>query len=217
MIIEEYNHLFFEYDDLDREIATEMIRTAEQMYENLVLQFGLSDSQEKYTLTLCPDVRTFIVKAGKTEASYQSWMVGNANRSMKSLCILSPRVVRDRSFEDMLRIVKHEITHIVFQALNPKDPDEMSMCMTEGIAVYMAEQIYTNRLDMQNYPMMKGLDDEEFFYENDGYNYSGVYVGFLIRKYGKDVFKSIYAETENLDDYLYDGYEKDAIRSFLPG
>ena len=117
----------------------------------------------------------------------------------------------------MLRIVKHEITHIVFQTLNPKDPDEMSMCMTEGIAVYMAEQIYTNRLDMQKYPLMKELDDEEFFYENDGYNYSGVYVGFFIRKYGKEIFKSIYAEMENLDDYLYDGYEKDAIRSFLPG
>ena len=41
-----------------------------------------------------------------------------------------------------------------------------------------------------------------------------MYVGFLIRKYGAKAFRNVYAETEHFDDYLYDGYEIDAIKSF---
>ena len=213
MIIEEHNHLFFEYDEADKDISTMIIQIAEDMYDRLISQFELSDFEDKYTLTLCPDVKTFIEKSGKTEETYQPWMVGNANRKRRSLCILSPKV-SDRSFEDMLAVVKHEVTHIALNALNPKDPDDMSMCLTEGIAVYMAEQIYPNRLDLTDCPGVKELDDEEFFYEHDGYNYAGVYVGFLIRKYGEKAFRNVYAETESFDEYLYDGYEVDAIRSF---
>ena len=89
----------------------------------------------------------------------------------------------------MLRIIKHEITHIALNDLNPKGPDDMSICLTGGAAVYLAEQIYPNRLDVQEYPRIKDLDDEECFYEHDRYNYLGVYVGYLIRKYGIQVFK----------------------------
>lgn len=215
MIIEEHNHLLYEYDETDKDISTLIVQIAEDMYDRLISQFELSDLEEKYTLTICPDIKTFIEKSGKTEETYQSWMVGNANRKKRSLCILSPRIVSDRSLEDMLGVVKHEVTHIALNALNPKDPDDMSMCLTEGIAVYMAEQIYPNRLDISDCPGVKELDDEEFFYEHDGYNYSGVYIGFLIRKFGEKAFRNIYAETECFEDYLYDGYEIDAIKSFV--
>ena len=214
MTIEEHNHLIFEYDEVDKDISSMIIQIAEDMYDRLMPQFELSDLEGKYTLTICPDIKTFIEKSGKSEETYQSWMVGNANRKKHSLCILSPRIVSDRSLDDMLRVVKHEVTHIALNALNPKDPDDMSMCLTEGIAVYMAEQIYPDQLDITDYPRVKDLDKEEFFYEHDGYNYSGVYVGFLIRKYGAKAFRNVYAETEHFDDYLYDGYEIDAIKSF---
>ncbi|MBQ6552359.1 MAG: hypothetical protein IJL83_01895 [Clostridia bacterium] len=215
MITEEHNHLFFAFDEIDKDISAMIIQIAENMYDRLISQFELPDSKEKYTLTICPDIKTFMEQSGKAEETYQPWMVGNANRTKRSLCILSPRIVSDRSLEDMLCVVKHEITHIALNALNPKDPDDMSMCLSEGIAVYMAEQIYPNRLDINNFPKVKELDDEKFFYEHDGYNYSGVYIGFLIRKYGTKVFSNIYAETECFDNYLYDGYEIDAIKSFI--
>ncbi len=59
------------------------------------------------------------------------------------------------------------------------------------------------------------LNDEDYFYENAGYDYSGVYMGYLIRKYGKEAYKKVYSESEPLEKYIYNGFEDDAIDSFL--
>ena len=63
--------------------------------------------------------------------------------------------------------------------------------------------------------MADKLSDEEYFYENNGYLYSGVYVLYIIKKYGAEVYKRIYAGDEPLEKYLYEGFEKDAIQSLL--
>jgi len=71
MTIEGHNHLFFEYDEVDKDISSMIIQVAETMYDKLISQFELSDPDGKYTLTICPDIKTFIEKSGKTEETYQ--------------------------------------------------------------------------------------------------------------------------------------------------
>ena len=38
---------------------------------------------------------------------------------------------------------------------------------------------------------------------------------FPIRKYGKEAYKKVYSKSEPLEKYIYNGFEDDAIDSFL--
>lgn len=140
-------------------------------------------------------------------------MVGNTDYEEKILCLLSPNVVRDRTFEDMLKVCKHEVIHITLDQLG--DPDDAGILISEGAAVAFAEQISIPNLSLEDYPLANKLSDEDYFYENNGYLYSGVYVLYIIKKYGIDAYKRIYMKEEALDKYLYEGFEKDAIQSLL--
>lgn len=206
-------HFIFQYADHDIEAVKEIMDTAESMYDRVIKEFNIQPDDGHFDFVICPDVESFIQAAEKTEETYQPWMVGNANYEKRVLCILTPAAA-DRTLEDMLAVVRHEVVHIVFGNVSEKSPEEISPLISEGIAVYLAEQIYPNLLDKNSRPDALKLNDEDYFYENDGYNYSGVYMGFLIRKYGREVFKKIYSEKEKLETYLYDGFEEDAIDEF---
>ena len=69
---------------------------------------------------------------------------------------------------------------------------------SEGIAVALAGQIDANLLSETEYPDVQKLTEEDYFYENNGYLYSGVYVLQLISICGKDVFKDIYAGNDSI-------------------
>ncbi len=113
----------------------------------------------------------------------------------------------------MIKVCKHEVIHIAFGQL--ANPDAADIFIAEGIAVAFAEQINIPGLDPENYPPANMLSDEDYFYENNGYLYSGVYVLYIIKKYGADAYKRIYTQEDSLDKYLYEGFEKDAIQSLL--
>jgi len=183
------------------------------MYDRLIGEFNIVPDTERFTLIICPDTDSYIRDADKSAETYESWMVGNANYEKRKLCILST-AASDRSLEDMLGIVRHEVVHIVFGSLAEKSPDDVSPLIAEGGAVYLAEQVYPSLLDKADRPDAMKLNDEDYFYENEGYNYSGVYMGFLIRKYGKEAYKNVYSEKEPLEKYIYAGFEEDAIDSF---
>lgn len=140
-------------------------------------------------------------------------MVGNAEYNEKRICILSPNVVTDRSFDDMLSVIRHEIVHIAFDQLG--NADEVNLLLAEGIAVAVADQICLDELDETDYPEAKLLQDEDYFYDNGGYMYSGVYVLYFLKKYGTDVFKKLYAGEDNIDKYLYEGFELEAIKELI--
>lgn len=140
-------------------------------------------------------------------------MVGNENYENKTLCILSPNVVDDRSFDDMLAVVKHEIIYIAFDQL--QNENEANIMLAEGIAVACAGQIDQDKLNVNNYPDTRKLLDEAYFYENEGYLYSGVYVLHLLKQVGSDCFKRLYAGEDAIEKYLYEGFERDAIQSLV--
>lgn len=201
------------YDEKDANVMKQILSVIDSTYESIVSMFKLAETRDKFTLYICPDIQSFKKLTGKTDDEYQEWMVGNADYGNKKLCLLSPNIVRDRTLEDMLKVCKHEVIHIAFDQLG--NPDETDIFISEGIAVALAGQIDVSGLDAENYPSAGRLSDEDYFYENEGYLYSGVYVLYLIEKYGKDAYKRIYMQEEPLDKYLYEGFEKDAIQSLL--
>ncbi len=201
------------YDTKDNNIINQIIAALDSTYDNIIRIFNLKRDNHKFTLHICPDVQSFKTLAGKSDDEYEEWMVGNADYINRQLCILSPNVIHDRTFEDMLKVCKHEVIHIAFDQLCK--PDEIDIFIAEGVAVAFAEQINIPDLDLENYPMADKLSDEGYFYENNGYLYSGVYVLYIIKKYGADAYKRIYAKEDSLDKYLYEGFERDAIQSLL--
>ena len=210
----EGRHFLFKYKFQDCEFAQSVIETAESMYDKVTWDFDIEPDTELFTLVICPNTESFIIEAEKSTESYQSWMVGNANYEKRKLCILSPST-SDRSVDEMLAVVRHEVVHIAFGKVSDKSPDDVSPLISEGVAVYLAEQVYPDLLDKNTRPDALKLNYEDYFYENEGYNYSGVYMGYLIRKYGKEVYKKVYSESEPLEKYIYNGFENDAIDSFV--
>ena len=207
----EYFNVF--YDEKDANVIEQILSVTDDTYENITRVFNLKKEKTGFELYICPDVETFKILTGKSDEDYQDWMVGNADYENKRLCLLSPNVVQDRSFEDMLKVCKHEIIHIAFDQLC--NLGETDIFIAEGVAVAFAEQIDISSIEVDNYPLAKRLSDEDYFYENHGYLYSGVYALHIIKKYGVGTYKRIYVGEVALDEYLYDGFEEDAIRSLV--
>lgn len=209
----ETNYFSVFYDKADYNIIEQIVTLIDDTYDNIVKRFELKKDNNKFRFLLCPSRESFKKLTGKSDDEYEEWMVGNANYENRTLCILSPNIVNDRSFDDMLLVVKHEIIHIAFDQL--QNADEANIMIAEGIAVACAEQIYINELNDKNYPDARKLSDEQYFYENEGYLYSGVYTLYLLERVGIDSFKRIYAGEESVEKYLYDGFEKEAIQSLI--
>ena len=201
------------YSDIDINIIDRVIMEVDGMYESVINYFEMGKTAIAFDFYLCPDVETFKLYAMKSDEEYQNWMVGNTDYINNRICILSPRVVKDRSYEAMIKVIKHEIVHAAFCSL--ATPDKVSICVAEGIAVAFAEQIYLPCLNRDDYPKCIDLMDEEVFYKNNGYNYSGAYILYLLKKYGKDTFKNIYSGKENIEKYLFDDFEKEAISDLI--
>ena len=209
MKTKEIKHFYLEYTEDDQDIITSISNLIDDTYEETVNKFNLKADAEKFEFILCASVKSFIEKTGRRVEDYETWMVGNADYIKRKICILSPKVVTDRSYDDMLAVIRHEIVHIAFDSLS--NAEETNIMIAEGIAVALANQIDVTRINKEAYPNAWQLTDEDYFYENDGYLYSGVYVLYLIKKYGIDVFKRIYAGEESVEKYLYEGFEKEAI------
>ena len=206
-------YFIYSYDLANADFAKLVMETADNSYRDLCDAFEIQPAENIFRLEICPDVASFIRSSGKTEDSYQPWMTGNANYEKRTLCILSP-AASGFSEKEMLTVVRHEVVHIVFGHVSDKSPEDIPPLIAEGIAVYLAGQIDAEALNPGSRPDAEKLMDEDFFFDHDGYNYSGVYMGFLVQKYGRTAFKKLYAEEESLDRYLYKGFEEEAIAAF---
>lgn len=206
-------HFSVFYDESDRNVIEQIVMLIDDTYDRIIKRFELKADNPGYKFMLCPSRASFKQLTGKSDDEYEDWMVGNENYENRTLCILSPNVVDDRSFDDMLAVVKHEIIHIAFDQL--QNENEADIMLAEGIAMAFAGQIDLDKLNVNHYPDAGKLHDEAYFYENEGYLYAGVYVLHLLKQVGIDCFKRIYAGEEAIETYLYDGFERDAIQSLV--
>lgn len=180
----ETNYFSVFYDEADNNIIGQITAFMDDTYSNIVNRFGLQTGSSKFKFLLCPNRESFQKLTGKTDDEYEAWMVGNSDYEKRMLCILSPNIVNDRSFDDMLSVVKHEIVHIAFDQL--QNPDEANILIAEGIAVACAEQIDIKELNDTDYPDAGRLSDEQYFYENAGYLYADVNALHLLKQAGID-------------------------------
>ncbi len=207
----EYFDLY--YNEIDKDLIDEIIRIADSSFARVICDFNITVPNEMYSFFLCKDVEEYIACTGKKKEDYREWMVGWADYKLKKLCILSPRVVADRSPEDMKKVIVHEIVHIAFDSLG--NPDEANIFLGEGIAVAYAEQIESEYLNLNDYPTISDIYSEDGFYENNGYNYSGVYIKYFIELYGVECFKKVYIGEENIFKYVEEKFEYNAIAKYL--
>ncbi len=201
------------YDENDSDFIELFLSVIDSTYDSIIRIFHLEINHRKFTLHVCPDVQSFKRLTGISDDMYQEWMVGFADYTNENLCLISPNAVQDRTLEDMIKVGKHEVIHIALGQMC--NPDETDIFISEGVAVAFADQINIHNLSLENYPLAGKLTDETYFYENNGYLYSGVYVLHIIKKYGIDTYKQLYMRKEPLDKYLYEGFEKEAIQSLL--
>ena len=212
MYNEKTKYFDFYYKDIDTDVKDIVTRAIDEIYEKVTADFRVQVTDTKYEFYLCADVDDYLIYTGKAKEDYQEWMIGWADYETRRVCILSPRIVTDRSYEDVMKVIKHEIVHIALDSLG--NPDEISIWLAEGVAVSYAKQIEKKYLDNKKFPLILDIEDEDGFYNNDGYYYSGIYVWYLIQKFGTETFKKIYTGKEKLDKYYYDMFENEAIEAF---
>lgn len=205
-----FNVLYWEED---ASIINQIVSLIDSTYEEITTRFNLKTEDSGFNFFLCPNVKEYIIQTGKREEDYQEWMVGNAEYKERRICILSPNVVTDRSYEDMLSVIRHEIIHIAFDQLG--DADETNILIGEGIAVALANQVDKSVLSLTDFPEAEKLMDEDYFYDNAGYDYSGVYMSHLLSVVGVETFKKIYIGEENPIKYFTPDFEKDALMAIL--
>lgn len=197
----------------DADYGAKISTMIEEVYSQIATTFSISDSKETYRFVLCANVPEYLRETGKTVDDYEPWMVGWADHRQKKLCILSPRAVTDRTESEMDKVIVHEIVHIALDAL--ADPDDINICLAEGIAVFYANQIDKNEIDTENPPSFWSIYEEAGFYEFGGYQYSGIYVGHLLHRYGAEVFKALYTGKRDIHPYITETFEKDALTAFF--
>lgn len=205
-------HFCVFFEPIDQKYVQDFLVLIDGFYNKVANELNFSNG-EKFNFYLCPNVETYIELTNKTKESYQDWMVGWTDFEMKKICILSPRVVKDRTYEEMKKVICHEIVHIIFDSL--ASSNDTALWLSEGIATLFANQIELKYVDEQNFPLLNDIAEEDKFAENGGYDYCGIYVWYFIQKYGIDNFKNVYSGKARVDEYLFSTFEKEAIKSYI--
>lgn len=213
-MIRETTHFISEYHETDVALAGEFISLLEQKFEEIHKEFHLNEATQKYHFVLCKDVDEFIEKTGKNREEYQDWMVGNSNFETFTISILSPRVVTDRSHEDMEKVAVHELVHMMFDDATQMSGDDVEPWIAEGIAILYAEQTDLNYISVFECPKVADLIGFDNFVDNQGYDYAGVYVWYFIQKYGFEKFIKVYRGECEWRNLIYDEFETEAVRAF---
>ena len=154
------------------------IRETEQFFQE-EYHFKLSD----LNVWLCPTIEEYIIYAEKTKEEYETWMIGCSIQEQQKIVLLSPQASKDILLDDLLKIVKHELVHFMFDAnlLNCKPVEWIS----EGIAILLADQTDLRYVSLDDYPKLEQISLPEEFADYGGYDYAGIYVWFFIKRYGK--------------------------------
>lgn len=216
LMIKETEHFITYYHVEDDNLVEQFIALLEEKYERLYKDFAIEKSSVKYEFHICKDVDEYIEKTGKTKAEYQSWMVGNSNVENHTITILSPNVVEEQSLEEMKKIAIHELVHMIFDDATKVAEDDVEGWIAEGIAILYSEQTELDYVSLSDYPLIADISGEfDNFVDNGGYDYAGIYVSHFIEKYGFESFVSVYSGKAEISDYIYKGFEKEAIERFV--
>lgn len=220
-------HFCFDYSDFNADFAERLSREIEDVYVTVAEKYGICLGDERYDFFLCDTVEEYIRLTNKPKEEYQEWMVGwageveeNDSTRKKRLCLLrknQPEQCTEEYLEYLTRIMVHEVTHIIFDHL-VQNQEEVICWLAEGIAVMTAGQTELEYVSSEEFPLICDIDgrgDCDAFYDNGGYDYAGIYVSYFIEKFGAENFIKAYKNEMDANNLIYDGFEKEAILTFL--
>lgn len=218
----ETEHFKLLYQKADEGVAIEYKDIVQNAYNRIVIDCGFlpHELDEKIHFYICKNVVDYLYFTNKKREEYQNWMVGYSDYDDRRICMLSPKAVIDYPVEELKNIIAHEITHMVFDTYCGVINGEA--WISEGVALLYGEQIYLNYVDVNAYPKISEIagkcidgDTPDQFVNNFGYDYAGIYVWYFIKKYGFEKFLLAYKNELILDEYIWNGYEKEAIDAYI--
>lgn len=198
------------YDVVDSRFAERLSRLADGAFDRAARDFAIPMPEGKYDLYLCPDVSAYLDLTGISRDAYEDWMVGSTDEKQRRLCVLSPRVTKYRTPEQMERVAVHEATHIAMDTL--RSGDACPVWLAEGVATLYAGQVSAG--DADACPPIAEWPDGMAFAHRGGYDYAGAYVWYLMKRYGAERFRRVYAGEEDASALIYPGFERDAVMAW---
>lgn len=177
-------------------------------------------TENKFRCFLCGSTQEYIRRTGKKEEEYQDWMVGCSDRAGRKICLLAPEAAQGITPTELERVALHELVHLVFDDYCGAVENEAWLC--EGIAILYAGQTDLRYVSEDDFPRIAELGgrctDEETpdeFVDNGGYDYAGIYVWYFIKLFGFETFLAAYRNEQEASKLLPEGFEREAIQSFL--
>ena len=214
-MVKETDHFSTYFYEEEAQLAENFIALLERKFQEIHKAFDFAYEKKKINFHFCKDAQEFIDVTGKSQEEYQTWMVGNSNQESHTIAIISPNAVTERNQEDMEKIAVHELVHMIFDDATSMSGDDVEPWIAEGIAVLYAEQTNLDYISLDCCPEIADIAGNfEAFVENQGYDYSGIYVWYFVEKYGFEEFLRAYQNECKWGELIYEGFEKEAIENF---
>lgn len=193
----------------DEEFAEDLIAEIMVLNSKLLKKMDIVDgSLVDIKVNICTSIGEYISETGKNLSEYEDWMVAHASITEKKICILSPKIVKGFSCEDMIKIALHEYTHIFFDYYFGSIEIEW---ISEGLAIWFSDQTDLEFVDFKDFPKVKTIDTD--FYDG-GYIYAGIYASYLFEHAGKDKFKNILFGQDDWTKYIDVNFESEALKAY---
>lgn len=218
----ETEHFTIWYDTIDSDIAKEYSILIENTYTLICNNFGFIMNKEtgKFQFYICKSVEDYLYFTNKKKEDYKDWMVGWSDYSLRRLCLLSPKVVSGFHESELKKVIIHELVHAIFDDYCKVIDNEA--WLSEGIAILYANQTDLEYISTSDYPKINDIsgkckdgDTPENFYNNNGYDYAGIYVWYFISQYGFDMFIDAYKNNIDINTIIEVGFEKEAIDKYI--
>jgi len=209
----ETEHFCIKFEKEDEDVAKSYKEVVEKAYMLICndFHFSLDSYDRKIQFYICKNVDDFITLANKDKDEYEVWMVGNTDFYRRRICLLSPKSSNTHSEEQLIKVVFHEVVHMIFN--EQWGFENTNVWISEGLALLYANQIDLQYVNIYNYPKISEIEGK-LFVENRGYAYSGIYVWYLIKKYGLNIFADLYKNKIEVYSLITNDFEKNAILAY---
>lgn len=194
----ESDHFLVRYTH-DHNSAKDIQGIAENFYAQVTDELGYSTAR-KIDIWFCESKAEFY---RANNAPIQDWASGAAYPLQARIVLLDPSFSENRRI-DLNRLVKHEITHVIFGLYLGENVRNVPRWFNEGIAMYLADDwgygnywtILTAVVGNSLIPLYDISDEFPIpaYKARTAYAQSYSVIDFIIKRYGNDAFKGCIRE-----------------------
>lgn len=204
-------HFKIYYNSVDEDAILDIENYLEDNYKRVTTDLK-QELDNKVYINIYPDLEALHKSIQLDQglfwwtAKVPEWVVGNT--STDTIKVVSPLADSGHTYDEILNVIVHELTHTVSFIINPNNK---SFILSEGIAVYEAGQNLTieelsdkfTDADLPN--SIEEMFSWDTYHESSKlYAFGGSFVGFIVDNYGYDKFIEIYKK-----DYSNNQFDDD--------